>query len=218
MSSELEAVLFDLDGTLIDSSRAICKSFNRALTNHGLTPLPAETIRHGIGRPLKELFSEEGKGVPVESLVAEYKRSFSELAPGQSRLLPGAVELLEPLSNSKMLGIVTSRSSEGSARLLGEFGLLDYFSALVGVEDTPNGKPDPAPVFLALEKLGVQPSCSVFVGDTAFDMEAGKRAGTLTIGITTGAHSKEELLEAGADIIVADLLSLRFLVGPDDSG
>jgi phosphoglycolate phosphatase len=207
----LKAILFDLDGTLIDSSEVICTCFNQALTNYGLTPLPAQTIKHGIGRSLRELFTEQGRGVSVELLVAEYKRAFAALAPGRSQLLPGARELLERLSKQKKLGIVTSRSCRGASQLLANFGLLDYFSTLVGIENTSKSKPDPAPVLLALEGLEVQPSESAFVGDTSFDMQAGKAAGVRVIGVTTGSHSEEELLKAGADMIVHELSDLHFL-------
>lgn len=215
MFSNLEAVLFDLDGTLIDSSEVICTCFNTALVRHNLEPLPRETVKAGIGRPLVDLFTEEAKGVSVESLVQEYKRAFAQLAPGQARLLPGARELLEPLSDQKKLGVVTSRSSAGTTRILGEFGLLSCFSTLVGVEDAACGKPSPEPVLLALRNLGVEPDHSVFVGDTSFDMEAAKSAGSHAIGITTGSHSRSRLLRAGADLVVGDLMSLRFLIAGD---
>jgi HAD superfamily hydrolase (TIGR01509 family) len=209
MLGDLDAVLFDLDGTLIDASEVICTSFNAALTRYGLDPLPVETVKLGIGRPLRELFSEEGKDVSVDLLVEEYRRVFRELSPGRSRLLPGVKELLASLPKHQRLGVVTSRSSTGTIKILRDLALLDRFSVVVGVEDVPNGKPNPEPVLFALKKVAVQAHNSAFIGDTPYDMEAGSRAGTRTIGVTTGSHSRQQLLDAGADLVVNDLFGLR---------
>jgi HAD superfamily hydrolase (TIGR01509 family) len=212
MPSNIEAVLFDLDGTLIDASEVICNCFNAALTKYDLQPLPSDTIKVGIGRPLRDLFAEQGQDMSVDLLVEEYKRVFAELAPGRSCLMPGARELLAALSKQKKLGIVTSRSSAGTSKILKDLDLLDCFSTLVGIEDVTSGKPSPAPVLLALQNLAVRAHNSAFVGDTTYDMEAGHRAGTRTIGVTTGSHNREQLLTAGADFVVRDLFSLRCLL------
>jgi len=212
MDSKIEAVLFDLDGTLIDASDVICTAFNAALRKCGLSTVPVAEIKLGIGRPLKELFAEKGTTEQVDLLTEEYKRVFARVAPGRSRLMPGAVELLASLSGKKKLGIVTSRSSRGSAAILNEFGLLDSFSTLVGIEGTPKGKPDPAPVLLALQKLDVPACNSAFVGDTTYDMKAGSCAGSLAIGVTTGSHDREELLTAGASKVVGDLFGVQKLL------
>jgi len=209
MFGDLDAVLFDLDGTLIDASEVICTSFNGALTTYGLNPLPAETIKLGIGRPLRDLFFEEGEDVPVDLLVEEYRRVFTELSPGRSRLLPGVRELLASLPKHQKLGIVTSRSSSGTVKILKDLALLDRFSVIVGIEDVASSKPSPAPVLFALEKVAVEAHNSAFVGDTPYDMEAGSRAGTRTIGVTTGSHSREQLVAAGADFVVSDLFGLQ---------
>jgi len=218
MFSSLTAVLFDFDGTLIDASAVICACFNAALTKYDLEPVPFETIKLGIGRPLRELFAEQGDQVSVDLLTDEYKRVFAELSAGRSYPLPGAEDLVSSLSRGHRLGIVTSRSSSGTSKILKDLGLLDCFSTIVGIEDVINGKPDPEPVFLALERLSVRPHHSVFIGDTTYDMQAGSRAGTRTIGVTSGSHTREELLEAGAEVVVGNLYSLRSLLnGSEES-
>jgi HAD superfamily hydrolase (TIGR01509 family) len=210
--SNLEAVLFDLDGTLIDCSDIICASFNSALRKEGMDPLPTDTVKRMIGRPLRELFTELKPGGPVKPLIEGYKAAFRELSPGNSRLLPGARELLGALSERRQLGIVTSRSSSGTAAILQELGVRGLFRTLVGVEDVVEAKPCPAPVIYALEQLGVEAARAIFVGDTPYDMESGRRAGTRTIGVTTGAFEREQLLEAGADLVVDSLWDLKPLV------
>jgi len=211
MLSEMDAVLFDLDGTLIDASEAICLSFNEALTRHGLKPLSDDTVKAAIGRPLRELFEEQCRQVPVDDLIEGYKRAFLRVAPGRSFLMPGVQELVSLLSKRRKLGVVTSRSSAGTAQILRDLGLLEYFSLLVGIEDVEQPKPNPAPVLFALHKLEVTAQKSVFVGDTTYDMEAGRRAGTMTVGVTSGSHTKEQLLAAGADFVVSDLITFRNL-------
>ena len=213
MFSDVEAVLFDLDGTLIDASQAICFSFNEALIQHNLKPLPEDEIKAAIGRPLRELFSERGEQVPVGELVEGYKQAFARVADGRSFVMPGAKACVSTLSERNKLGVVTSRSSAGTIRILRDFGLLDYFSTLVGIDDVDEPKPSPAPVLFALGKLEVAAPRSVFVGDTTYDMEAGKKAGTKTIGVTSGSHHREELLAAGADLVVDDLIAVQNLWG-----
>ena len=207
--SNLDAVLFDLDGTLIDCSEAISASFNSALRNNGLDELPSNEVKRMIGRPLLELFTELNPGGPVEHLIEGYKTAFRKLSPGNSTLLPGARELLNMLSKNKRLGVVTSRSSSGTAAILQEFGLREVFDTLVGVEDVAEAKPSPAPVLFALERLGADPAEAVFVGDTPYDMESGRRAGTRTIGITTGVFEGEQLSESGADLVLSSLWDLK---------
>jgi HAD superfamily hydrolase (TIGR01509 family) len=209
MLSDVDAVLFDFDGTLIDSSEPICLSFNEALTRHGLKPLADDSIKAAIGRPLRDLFGEQGEQVPVDDLVEEYKRAFAELAPGRAFLMPGVRELISALSRQKKLGVVTSRTSTGTAQILEDLGLFDCFSILVGIEDVEQPKPSPDPVLFALRKLAVLAQNSVFIGDTTYDMEAGRSAGTKTIGVTSGSHNREQLLAAGADFVVNDLITLQ---------
>jgi HAD superfamily hydrolase (TIGR01509 family) len=204
----IRCVLFDFDGTLVDASDLICHCFNAALEAFGLPALPPASIRKQIGRPLRRIFLEQAPRIPTEEIVAEYRRVFALNSPGSTRLLPGAARVIPLLRRSHDLAIVTSRSSAGTWGLLDHFSLADCFSAVVGVDQVENCKPSPEPVLLALERLNRQPREAMFVGDTPDDVTSGRLAGTRTVGVTTGAHSREELLEAGADLVISGLADL----------
>ena len=103
------------------------------------------------------------------------------------------------------MAVVTARTASGTRQILRGLQLDRYFEAVVGIEDVERSKPDPEPVRLALDYLEVAPSRAVMVGDTVHDMEAGRRAGTRTIGVATGPHPEEELLASGAEHVVAHL-------------
>ncbi|MEJ2077979.1 MAG: HAD family hydrolase [Acidobacteriota bacterium] len=207
----LDAVLFDFDGTLIDASEAICKSFNHALRSVGLAPLPDEEIRRGIGRPLRDIFQEYAPPESLEQVIGAYREAFSRQSIAGSRLISGVASLIPKLAANHALGIVTSRTSGGVHVLMRHFGLEQYFGSVVGVEEVTECKPSAEPVLRALAELDVEPNRSALVGDTVHDMQAACAAGVLPIGVGTGSHSKAELLAAGAERVldsVADLPEL----------
>jgi pyrophosphatase PpaX len=210
---EVTAVLFDFDGTLVDSMEVISFCFNGALRKYGLAEVSQDEVAPMIGQPLTRMFEATTNLVPAHLLTEEYRRVFAEHAPGSSNLFPGVAELIPSISTTRKLGLVTSRNSPGAIRLLQNFGLDEHFSAVVGIDHVMNGKPDPEPVLLALKELCTPAAKTVLVGDTPDDVKAGKLAGTLTIGITTGSFTWDQLTEAGADHVVDSIAELRPLLG-----
>ncbi len=197
---ELQAILFDLDGTLIDSSETICASFNQTLLQFRYPPAPKDRVRRMIGRPLREMFriATEASDDRIEDMLACYRETFGPLVPSLMRLFPGVAELIPRLSTFYSLGVVTSRSGEGTRRILAAFDLTPHFGPIVGIEDVIRSKPDPEPVHTALSMLAIEPAGAVMVGDTVDDIAAGREAGTRTVGVATGPNSAEELRRAGA--------------------
>lgn len=197
---ELQAILFDLDGTLIDSSDTICASFNRTLRQFRYPPAPKDRVRRMIGRPLREMFRTATKASDeqIEDMLACYRETFGPLVPSLMRLFPGVAELIPRLSIDYTLGVVTSRSGEGTRRILASFNLTPHFGPIIGIEDVTLSKPDPEPVRAALSMMAIGPARAVMVGDTVDDIAAGKEAGTRTVGVATGPNSAEELRRAGA--------------------
>jgi len=207
----LKALLFDFDGTLIDASNVICTCFNRTLARQGLGPLDPEEIRSRIGKPLRDMFLPFSDEADLEQLIRGYRESFHELSPGKSSLIPGVRELLTRMDNGILLGVVTSRTARGARQILEEFQLLEKFTVLIGIEDVTRGKPHPEGLLKALSRMNVSSDRAAFIGDTVFDIEAGRKAGTFTIGVTTGYHTREELIDAGADRVIEHLNELRNL-------
>lgn len=213
--SSKQAIIFDFDGTLVDASEAICHSFNLALEKCRLPRMDSREIRAMIGTPLVGMVQSVVKdlpGVDVDQFVREYRRAFFTHSLVLTRLMPGAEETLTHFSAHAKLGIATSRKSDGVFHILGNFGLLGHFSAVVGIEHVSESKPDPEPIHRTLEQLQVPADRAVMVGDTVDDMMAGKRAGLTVVGVTTGTTSRAELIEGGADHVVMELSALVDLV------
>ncbi|MFZ0428297.1 MAG: HAD family hydrolase [Acidobacteriota bacterium] len=213
--SRLQAILFDFDGTLIDASEVICHSFNHALRTSGQPVVPLEFIRHGIGRPLREIFLECVSPELLETVIAAYREEFSRLSIEGSRLIPGVDSLVPRLAEFHALGIVTSRTSSSVHSLLRHFELDRFFGSVVGVGEVSKYKPAPEPVWKALEELGADSSRAAMVGDTVHDIQAARAAGVLAIGVATGAHSPADLRAAGAARVLESVADLpRFLEDP----
>jgi pyrophosphatase PpaX len=207
----IQAIVFDFDGTLIDASEAIWTSFTTVLREHQLQEPPQAWVKARIGRPLVEIFSQIDPGADVgqiEAYVEQYRQVFFPLGVALSRPLPGAREAMERLSSRIGLGIATSRRADTALRILDGLGLRSFFGAVIGIEHVERAKPDPEPVLLALQQLGSLPAHAAMVGDTTDDILAGRSAGTRAIGVTTGAHDRAQLMNAGAHLVVDGLLEV----------
>lgn len=210
----VQAIVFDFDGTLVDASDAICSSMFDVLSQHGL-PLPEEaTIRASIGRPLTEMFAAADPAATPELLqqyVREYRGFFFPRSATLTRPMPGAREVLRSLSRRCRFAIATTRKADGAVHILKALGMLQLFGSIVGLDEVSRPKPDPEPVLLALRNIGVAPRDAMMVGDTVDDVAAGCGAGTLAVGVTTGAHGAARLREAGAHHVIASLHELEAL-------
>jgi len=213
---DIRGILFDFDGTLIDASEVICHSYNRALQSFGLPPRSDEDLKARIGIPLRDVFAEIAPAHSTTDLVAAYRDEFWRHSRTGTRLLPGVGQLMPVLATRFKLAIVTSRSSRGAWDILEYFSLDALFEAVVGVDDVTKPKPDPEPVISALSQIGVDHGNAFFVGDTVQDMEAAAAAGVTAVGVATGSHPAEELLEAGAVTVLGNFAQLAELLPTAD--
>lgn len=210
------ALLFDFDGTLVDTAEAICRTFRQVLISHGVSPMEDHEIRTLIGQPLRDMLTLAtglNDKKEIEKLASDYRRIASRVDGDCVKLFPGVEAFLAALSSDVQKGIVTSRSHAGTRSILRSFGLESQFQTVVGIDDVIRPKPHPEPVFQALDMLGTDPEMGVMVGDTVSDMMAGASAGVRTIGITNGSHTREELLDAGAEAVVSSFSELVTLLG-----
>ena len=194
-------VLFDLDGTLIDSIGLILDSYRHTMAAHGL-PVPHD--RHwteGIGTPLRaQLAPFATEALPIETLIAtyrEYNLSHHDSRVTAFRGVPEAVAQLRALGCR--LGIVTSKNRAGAARGLALVGLAYAFELTVAADDVERAKPDPEPVLRALEVLGAEAGQAVYVGDSVHDIHAGRAAGVSTAGVLWGQAVRGDLMPAAPD-------------------
>jgi pyrophosphatase PpaX len=196
-------VLFDLDGTLIDSGEIILSSFRHATRTVLAREIPDEVLASAVGGSniYEQMcaFDEER----AEELVRVY-REHNEPLHDDLVAFEGIERVLERLkSEGRRLGIVTAKRRLTVDLAFAILPLEGFFDAVVTSEQTENHKPHPEPVLAALERLGSKPEEAAFVGDSPFDMGAGKAAGVFTVAVSWGKiHPVERLLETGADAVV----------------
>jgi phosphoglycolate phosphatase len=188
-------ILFDLDGTLIDSTEAILESFYHALAYYGeLEGVQPHQITSQIGHPLEVMFAGVGiRECNVDAHVATYKAHYRTIACQKTVMLPDAIRAVEEASTFARLGIVTTKTGRYSRELMEYFGIMHHFEVLVGFEDVEHRKPHPQPILKALEQMGSSNENVWMIGDTCLDLEAAWRAGVEAIGVLSGYDTQEQL-------------------------
>lgn len=190
------AVLFDLDGTLIDSIELILNSAQHAFRDrNGHIPSDAEWLT-GVGIPLVTMFRRYARDdADIDALIGKYREY--QLA-NHDRLVRSYHLVVETVDSLRAaghpLGIVTSKTGWLAQRGLDNVGLGSHFDVVVGCDTCDLHKPDPGPVLFALDRLGYAPDEAVFVGDSIYDMQAGNAAGVTTIAALWGPFSREDLM------------------------
>jgi pyrophosphatase PpaX len=188
------ALLFDLDGTLLDSIELLLDCMQYAFAGRLVVPSRAEWTE-GIGTPLRQQMREWRVAEhELEPVVARYRAHQDAHLERMTSLFPGALEVLQWARTAGVpTGVVTSKGRGMTTRSLRHVGLADAFDVIVTADDTPRHKPDPLPVQHALQQLGVPPRRALFVGDSTHDMHAGRRAGTYTGAALWGPFSRAAL-------------------------
>ncbi len=210
-------VLFDLDGTVIDSVTLIRESHRHAVRAVLGLELDDDALVVNVGRPLMEQM-EHFSPEHAETLFHTYREWNHANTAALLEPYDGVDALLAGLAAAgRTMGIVTSKSRDAVDLAWGVLpGVRERFGVVVVAEDTPVHKPEPDPVLHALERLGAGPDGACYVGDAPFDMRAGRAAGVVTIGVTWGFFSRADLEAEGPDLIVDTPEELlRVLVGGD---
>ncbi len=197
----LEAVLFDLDGTLIDSIELIRQSYAHTLRAHRDFEPPMEFWLQGLGRPLRWQFAHFTQDASeIEAMVATYRAFNLAHHDAMVTAFPGAVAAVQRLHERGVkLAIVTSKMRAGARRGLEHCGFGALFEVIVGADDVSDHKPHPAPVLRALEQLGVTAERAVMVGDSPHDLASGRSAGARTAAVAWGPFPREQLLATEPD-------------------
>ncbi|MCJ7764958.1 MAG: HAD family hydrolase [Thiovulaceae bacterium] len=199
-------ILFDLDGTLIDSTEAILESFHHSFDLHRHPHPSDETIKALIGHPLDVMYTELGREKErVWDFVNTYKEHYRIISIQKTVLLPKAKEAIEEAKMFARLGIVTTKTGKFSRILMEHFGLMDHFEVLIGREDVLNPKPHAEPIDKAVEKMKVLKESCWMIGDTRLDLASADNAGIRSIGVLSGYDNLEQL-KTLTDIIEIDAL------------
>jgi phosphoglycolate phosphatase len=208
-------VLFDCDGTLVDSQAMIVAAMEHAFRDTGLAPPARAATLSIVGLSLPVAMTALTANLPdapVAALVDAYRTAFQRLRSepvDREPPYPGALETIAALASEDdlLLGVVTGKSRRGLDGILARHGIADRFVTLKTADDAPS-KPDPTMVRLALAEAGVPASRAVVVGDTTFDMDMARAAGAAAIGVSWGYHPTERLVAAGADRLIDDFAAL----------
>jgi phosphoglycolate phosphatase len=210
------AILFDFDGTLIDSYPAITASVNHVRSLYRLPPLPEPEVRRHVGRgPLHLLQQTVGQGDP-QANVAAYRAHHPSVFRTGTRLLPGARDALATLAGrGYQLGVCSNKPVAFTRELVGFLGVESWLCLVLGPEDVARPKPAPDMLLAALPRLGVLPTDVLYIGDMVVDIETARAAGTAVWVIATGSDSAAALDAAGPDRRLGSLEELPALLpGP----
>lgn len=221
----LRLAVFDCDGTLVDSQRAIIASVGAAWAGEGLAPPPPDAIRRVVGLALAEAIATLAPDEPSTrqaALTEAYKDAFRDMreqGTADENLFPGIPEALDALEAAGwLLGVATGKSRHGLDRTLEAHGLAGRFVTLQTADRAP-GKPHPAMLEQALGEAGVEASHALMIGDTTYDILMAVNAGVRPVGVAWGYHPADELTEAGAAEILTEAAALpacaaRHMAGP----
>lgn len=211
------AVVFDLDGTLIDSRGDIVAAVNHALMETGRQPLPASVVVRYVGdgaRALCARCAQLHEGSPeVDVLLELFLAYYVEHPIEFTRWTAGAQETLDALGEmpGMKLGICTNKPRPTTDAVLGALGIRTRFRAVVAGGDLPEKKPAPGPLLSAAKQMGVEPQAIVMVGDAPQDIECARRAGARSVAVT-GFVPRERVLAARPDVMLASLAELPDIV------
>jgi phosphoglycolate phosphatase len=204
--------MFDLDGTLVDTAKDITNAINFAIKPYDMKSLTVEDTIQLVGEGISRLIE---KILPMEKMhlksdvMKKFLEHYSEHLIGNSKEYPHVKETLENLINVKK-AVISNKREDLSKRLLVELGLSEYFDLIIGSDTAGERKPSPVPVLYVITKLGLNVEESIIVGDSNYDIEAGKKARVKTVAVTYGYRPREYLTEA--DYMIDDIRELVPLV------
>lgn len=201
--------LFDIDGTLLDSAQDICGAVRQVLdTCLDCPPVTFDFLKSYIGRHLYDLFGDLFPGAPqsrLDELLGQYRQLYPARGHQLTKLYPGVAEALSVLGGRK--GTATTKGTPTTRAILEQFELIRHFDHVQGTDGFPC-KPAPDVLLRSLDALGATPEECLFVGDSAADMEAGRRAGVTTCAVTYGYGKREDLARFSPDYWIDDLRAL----------
>lgn len=201
MNKQFDLIVFDWDGTLMDSEAKIVRCIQAAAADVGIADIGKDAIRNIIGLGLTEamkvLYPDQSAQRRLQ-LVERYRKHFLELDATPMPLFPGVASGLEKLrAQGYLLAIATGKARRGLNRVLDETGMRHLFASSRCADETQS-KPHPQMLKEILDETGIAPTRALMVGDTVYDMEMARQAQVAGLGVSYGVHARERLLECGA--------------------
>ncbi len=191
----IKLLIFDLDGTLVDTSKDIANAINHAIKSSGVKPLSVEKIKTMVGYGITKLIENLVPSHFREEALNRFLEHYAEHLLDNTKPYPQVKETLSKLSSYKK-AVISNKRERFSMKVLEGTGLLGFFDIILGSDSVVERKPSPIPIFEVLKRTDTSKDEAVIIGDSNFDIEAGKAAGISTIAVTYGYRSKEYLKEA----------------------
>lgn len=206
-----KTILFDLDGTLIDSTSAILEGFEVALKGTFVSFEP-EKIKAMIGFPLDVMFANLGfSGEAINERINAYRAHYGRIYLAQTTLLPYAAQAIALGADFADLAVVTTKTSKFSVILLENLGVSHFFGAVIGRDDVREPKPAAEPILTALERLKKGKENAFMVGDTALDVRAAQNADISCVAVSCGYESAESLAKFNVEVKQNALKAVEFI-------
>jgi len=212
LSMAFKLIIFDLDGTLVDSRVDITNAINYAVKEYGIGSFSVQEITSMVGRGVTKLIEDLIKPYPeilpkdvIDKFLYYYERHLLD----NTKAYPGVKEVLEELKEYKK-AVISNKREYLSRKTLEGLGLLKYFEVILGSDSVPEKKPSPVPVLTVLDRLRISPAEALIVGDSDLDIMAGRAAGIKTAGVTYGYRPVEVLKDA--DYLINDIRELITIV------
>lgn len=207
----VKAILFDVDGTLLDTAEFILQAFEHSLKHQGINDVKRQHLIEKMGPTLTGMYESLAPHADQEQFVKSH-RDFQGKNLELSKPFPHVPEVLKQISEKGIkIGAVTSRSNENSILTLEMADIKDYFEIIVSFEDVTKHKPDPEGIFMALKYMDIRPVDAMMVGDTYVDIEAGKSAGVKTVGITHGMRG-DDVKTSNPDYLISNISELLRII------
>jgi len=183
-------VVFDLDGTVVDSTRALLEAHDAAWASVGLNRPPDQAILELVGLPLIDTMRMLLPDGDHEAMAETYSQAYVRVAPTHERLFDGVTELLK---RSFRAAVATGKSQVGAERVVKQFGLVERFEIVLGGDSVPRPKPNPDLLHAIMKATNTQQQDLVMIGDTTYDLEMAQAAGVKAIGVSWGHHDTQRL-------------------------
>ena len=213
----IRLIMYDLDGTLLDTASEIAAAVNMTLTHYGAQAVPEATVKswvgHGAAQLMRNAWQTIAPGPTYEETMQTFTRFYQQTVGTSSRPFPQVMETLQHFRAAGVLqAVITNKESVFTRRVLKTHGMNDFFALVVSGDTLPVKKPDPAMVRHCLQTLAVRAEESLFVGDSDIDVATAKAAGVRCWVVPYGYNGGRDIGEAGADRMIADMGELPLLL------
>ena len=210
MKRPVELLMFDLDGTIADTGQDLAGSVNFTRGHFELMPLAEDSIHIHVGRGVEHLLKHalpEAKGSRFHEILRVFLRHYEEHLLDKTILYPGVLDVLDHF-RSKRRVVVSNKIHRLTQAVVRGLGVESHFDAIFGGDSAAEKKPHPAILSLALERFHVAAPKALMIGDGDIDIEAGKRAGVMTCGVTYGLGDRSQLIAAKPDVLIEQMAEL----------